>query len=156
MTFRMKCDSRALTNIILDRGYIVRSCDIKQAISEYLSRDVLWIMVRRAKLKQCCGSELVVMAAEYQDLFILDLLFDIGITFPEHELHNLFRAWNSRFRVQTGLKFKLVEQILKQGYQVTQEDIFFAPTKKDSRHDRLSIKNLLKEKKRILPIHSLK
>ena len=29
---------------------------------------------------------------------------------------------------------------------MTQEDIFFAPTKKDSRHDRLSIKNLLKEK----------
>ena len=72
----------------------------------------MWIMVRRTKLKQCCGSELAQMAAQHQVIFILDLLFDIGITFPENELHILFKAWDRRFRVQTGLKFKLVEQIL--------------------------------------------
>ena len=110
MSFTMKCDSGALTNIILERGYIFRSCDIKQAISENLSRDLLWILVRSSKLKQSCGSELAQIVAQYQDVLILDLLFDIGITFPENELHILFRAWDRKYRVQTGLKLRIVEQ----------------------------------------------
>ena len=76
----------------------------------------MWILVRSSKLKQSCGSELAQIVAQYQDVLILDLLFDIGITFPENELHILFRAWDRKYRVQTGLKLRIVEQILKQGY----------------------------------------
>ena len=143
MSYAMKCDSRILTNLILSRGYKVRSCDVKEAIRENLNRDVLWSLVRGSKIAQCCGAQLVGMAAQFQQLYTLDLLFDVGLVFPKQDLHILFKFWD-KSRLETGLKYKIVERIIKLGYQVTAKDILFAPKKK-SRNDRTSILNLLKE-----------